>query len=622
MFNLGFDPEQFASLGSSFDEPDPFVPTPVAPTAPKTSPTPEGYVPTVYSQAVREQNYGAATRYDTPQEAFSSYGSFVEEVQGQMAQTASVYNYNNYDPGDFARAGQSGPSGAGQRAGSNRATEYILENKIPPSIEVDGQTLYFTSGFGEDALGRALGDDYKSKGSYESHGPAGTYSTVYVPSEGLFDSLHPALRGAIALATRGMSEAFISATQAMSGETLHLNDWLNLANAGMQIAKAQSPTTATGNTPPRTLEEMVADGDAVSSSSTLTDSVTDLAGGGGDAAIDVAFADNVLDINNLDTDLYQNIWQAAEYPTTPLITTGEAFNVLEGVASDDIFEDSTSDNAAAVTAAIEAGQGTTTITDEGDVDITQTGVTPDPVKVDQPLPEYDLAVEPIVYEPPSTDTGGGGGAGAGGETGGEAGGVATVEDDARGEGEGFEYDRTQFEDTFGDLWLDADFNTLDSTGDGIVSASEMDEYERSVASKEETDPVILVDGGVGSEGTGAVTGTDGTGASTGDSTGAGDAVGTGDGTGTGTGSGDGSGDGSGSGAGIGSSGMLNPQRTTNDLFFKELFQMNTQARDTQQIVRAGQPLQTFQQRQQQLQPVNRPRLGMLTDPELLKRYPY
>ena len=88
------------------------------------------------------------------------------------------------------------------------------------------------------------------------------------------------------------------------------------------------------------------------------------------------------------------------------------------------------------------------------------------------------------------------------------------------------------------------------------------------------------------------------------------------------GSGDGTGDGDGSGVGIGSSGMLNPQRTTDDLFFKELFQMNTQARDTQQIVRAGQPLQTFQQRQRQLQPVDRPRLGMLTDPELLKRYKY
>ena len=34
MFNFGFDPEKYASLGSSFDEPDPFAPTPVAPVAP------------------------------------------------------------------------------------------------------------------------------------------------------------------------------------------------------------------------------------------------------------------------------------------------------------------------------------------------------------------------------------------------------------------------------------------------------------------------------------------------------------------------------------------------------------------------------------------------------------
>ena len=41
MFNLGWDAERFASLGSSFDEPDPFSPTPVAPVAVvKPSPTP------------------------------------------------------------------------------------------------------------------------------------------------------------------------------------------------------------------------------------------------------------------------------------------------------------------------------------------------------------------------------------------------------------------------------------------------------------------------------------------------------------------------------------------------------------------------------------------------------
>ena len=41
MFNFGFDPEQFASLGSSFDVGDPFSPTPVAPVAVvKPSPTP------------------------------------------------------------------------------------------------------------------------------------------------------------------------------------------------------------------------------------------------------------------------------------------------------------------------------------------------------------------------------------------------------------------------------------------------------------------------------------------------------------------------------------------------------------------------------------------------------
>ena len=177
-----------------------------------------GYTPTVYTQTISSQDYGAAPTYETADEALANYNALLEEVQQQQEQTASVYNYNNYDPGDFARAGFSGPSSVGGQAASDRIAEYLRENDIPPSIEVDGQTLYFTTGVGENALAQTLGDDYSASGSYDVYGPAGTYSTVYTPREGVFAGLNPYLRAALSVATGGLSEGFISATNIISGD--------------------------------------------------------------------------------------------------------------------------------------------------------------------------------------------------------------------------------------------------------------------------------------------------------------------------------------------------------------------------------------------------------------------
>ena len=124
-----------------------------------------GYTTTVYTQTISSQDYGAAPTYETADEALANYNALLEEVQQQQEQTASVYNYNNYDPGDFARAGFSGPSSVAGQAASDRIAEYLRENDIPPSIEVDGQTLYFTTGVGENALAQTLGDDYSASGS-------------------------------------------------------------------------------------------------------------------------------------------------------------------------------------------------------------------------------------------------------------------------------------------------------------------------------------------------------------------------------------------------------------------------------------------------------------------------
>ncbi len=242
-----------------------------------------GYTPTVYTQTISSQDYGAAPTYETPDEALSNYNALLEEVQQQQAQTASVYNYNNYDPGDFARAGFSGPSSVGGQAASNRIAEYLRENDIPPSIEVDGQTLYFTTGVGENALAQTLGDDYSASGSYQSYGPAGTYSTVYTPSESVFAGINPYLRAALGMATGGASEAFISAARGLSGETLHASDWMNLATTGMNIYQDQAAQAA----------------QAAGGGAAQTTAGTQAGLSAGDIAVNDAIASGAIDVNDI-----------------------------------------------------------------------------------------------------------------------------------------------------------------------------------------------------------------------------------------------------------------------------------------------------------------------------------
>ena len=87
MFNFGFDPEKYASLGSSFDEPDPFTPTPIAPqtfvptsVAPKpATPKPTqtynaGDVETLFGDA--GQKIGTKTYYD--QKIYDGNGKVID----------------------------------------------------------------------------------------------------------------------------------------------------------------------------------------------------------------------------------------------------------------------------------------------------------------------------------------------------------------------------------------------------------------------------------------------------------------------------------------------------------------------------------------------------------------
>jgi len=99
MFNFGFDPEQFASLGSSFDEPDPFAPEPLASVAqpalinPARSdyyvldnkPKPAAVAPTSFVPDVFSSNSGASftaedaqAEKDSPTVFQSGFGAYAK----------------------------------------------------------------------------------------------------------------------------------------------------------------------------------------------------------------------------------------------------------------------------------------------------------------------------------------------------------------------------------------------------------------------------------------------------------------------------------------------------------------------------------------------------------------
>lgn len=128
-----------------------------------------------FQTTIREQDYGEAPVYTDADTALENYLEFYNRVLAQQNATGSVYNYNNYDPGDFARMGFAGPEAVQQRAGTEVVQDFLTENEIPLTQEIDGVTYYLTTGIGTPESYGARGD-----GQYIAQGPVGTYSTVFV----------------------------------------------------------------------------------------------------------------------------------------------------------------------------------------------------------------------------------------------------------------------------------------------------------------------------------------------------------------------------------------------------------------------------------------------------------
>ena len=119
----------------------------VAIAAPVTGPTPaptERVPTTASTSGLSVQDFGAQPTFGSPDEALANYGNVFNTLKGQEEQVNKVYNYNNFDPGDFGRTSVS--LREGNRAAGTGLAEYVQQNEIPLSKVIDGERKYLTTG--------------------------------------------------------------------------------------------------------------------------------------------------------------------------------------------------------------------------------------------------------------------------------------------------------------------------------------------------------------------------------------------------------------------------------------------------------------------------------------------
>ena len=252
-------PEEFASLASPFDTGfsnsnfggyegldlnlsgldigalrEAVNPTPIQPIDP-----PEGRAgtPTSYYQGIQSQDYGTGPKYDNPEDALTNYADFMSEVDSQVTQTKSKYNYNQFDPGDFARAGFSGPLSVGNQAASAKVTDYITKNNIPLSKVIDGKKQYLTTG-SADSYANLFGGDQFVGGKLVATGPVGTYSTTFQKDDNLFVSaLNDPMIGLVSSFIPG-GPLVMTAAKAAAGVKLSPIEIAGALMSGLEMAGA------------------------------------------------------------------------------------------------------------------------------------------------------------------------------------------------------------------------------------------------------------------------------------------------------------------------------------------------------------------------------------------------
>ena len=257
-------PEEFASLASPFDMDfsgfggldlnlsgldidalrETFNPTPVQPIDPPegragtpTSLTTYGPNGESYYQGIQSQDYGTGPKYDNPEDALTNYADFMSGVDSQVAQTKSKYNYNQFDPSDFVRAGFSGPSSVGNQAASDKVTDYITKNNIPLSKVIDGKRQYLTTG-SADSYAKLFGGDQFVGGDLVATGPVGSYSTTFRKDDNLVTKvLNDPIIGVAASFIPGGTLA-ITGAKAAAGIELSPMEIAAAAMTGLEMAGA------------------------------------------------------------------------------------------------------------------------------------------------------------------------------------------------------------------------------------------------------------------------------------------------------------------------------------------------------------------------------------------------
>lgn len=137
---------------------------------------------------------------------------------------------------DFYREGSAYREGAIAQA--DIVKDYLEQEDIPLYKELeDGTRLYLTTG---TTAHMNSGIDDAKDGKWIQAGDIGTYSTYWEPKpklsflEGML--ANPVFRTALGLATSGMSEAYIQAGRAVTGEDLNSEEWASIVSGGANLA--------------------------------------------------------------------------------------------------------------------------------------------------------------------------------------------------------------------------------------------------------------------------------------------------------------------------------------------------------------------------------------------------
>jgi len=210
------------------------------------TPAPTERVPTTASTSgLSVQDFGAQPKFGSPDEALANYGNVFNTLKGQEEQVNKVYNYNNFDPGDFGRTSVSLREGS--RAAGTGLAEYVQQNDIPLSKVIDGERKYLTTGNAQ--ANAELWPNAFQGGDLVATGPAGTYSTTFQKDKNLLAQVaSDPIIGLAANFIPGGTLA-LTAAKAASGESLSPADIVTLAvpaltKAGMLTAPQAAVSAA------------------------------------------------------------------------------------------------------------------------------------------------------------------------------------------------------------------------------------------------------------------------------------------------------------------------------------------------------------------------------------------